>query len=135
MAGAVVVFVTDRSFLVANVQATRDEDLLRCPRLSDEAAPSTLGTEELGSTPAAPPSHTCYIIYVSDGFVQMTGFKRAEVVRRAGLCEFLHGPLTSPTAVAALQQALREHHDRHFEILYYRKDGERRRRDGRELPR
>jgi len=66
----------------------------------------------------------CHIIYCSDGFCRLTGFSRAEVMQRPAVCEFLHGPMTSPHAVAALRDALAAGVEKHFEILYYRKDGE-----------
>ncbi|XP_043484495.1 potassium voltage-gated channel subfamily H member 2 isoform X3 [Leptopilina heterotoma] len=65
----------------------------------------------------------CHIIYCSDGFCRLTGFSRAEVMQRPAVCEFLHGPMTSPHAVAALRDALLAGDEKHFEILYYRKDG------------
>nr|XP_050854294.1 potassium voltage-gated channel subfamily H member 2 isoform X12 [Vespula vulgaris] len=65
----------------------------------------------------------CHIIYCSDGFCRLTGFSRAEVMQRPAVCEFLHGPMTSPHAVAALRDALAAGVEKHFEILYYRKDG------------
>ncbi|XP_015185528.1 PREDICTED: potassium voltage-gated channel subfamily H member 2 isoform X8 [Polistes dominula] len=65
----------------------------------------------------------CHIIYCSDGFCRLTGFSRAEVMQRPAVCEFLHGPMTSPHAVAALRDALVAGVEKHFEILYYRKDG------------
>ncbi|XP_025156617.1 potassium voltage-gated channel subfamily H member 2 isoform X4 [Harpegnathos saltator] len=65
----------------------------------------------------------CHIIYCSDGFCRMTGFSRAEVMQRPAVCDFLHGPMTSPHAVAALRDALAAGVEKHFEILYYRKDG------------
>ncbi|KAG7210815.1 hypothetical protein KM043_012302 [Ampulex compressa] len=65
----------------------------------------------------------CHIIYCSDGFCRLTGFSRAEVMQRPAVCEFLHGPMTSPHAVAALRDALVSGVEKHFEILYYRKDG------------
>ncbi|KAI4484574.1 hypothetical protein M0804_007140 [Polistes exclamans] len=64
----------------------------------------------------------CHIIYCSDGFCRLTGFSRAEVMQRPAVCEFLHGPMTSPHAVAALRDALVAGVEKHFEILYYRKD-------------
>ncbi|KAF7411402.1 hypothetical protein HZH66_000298 [Vespula vulgaris] len=64
----------------------------------------------------------CHIIYCSDGFCRLTGFSRAEVMQRPAVCEFLHGPMTSPHAVAALRDALAAGVEKHFEILYYRKD-------------
>ncbi|XP_014473638.1 PREDICTED: potassium voltage-gated channel subfamily H member 2 isoform X4 [Dinoponera quadriceps] len=65
----------------------------------------------------------CHIIYCSDGFCRLTGFSRAEVMQRPAVCDFLHGPMTSPHAVAALRDALSAGVEKHFEILYYRKDG------------
>ncbi|XP_046479285.1 voltage-gated inwardly rectifying potassium channel KCNH2 isoform X3 [Neodiprion pinetum] len=65
----------------------------------------------------------CHIIYCSDGFCRLTGFSRAEVMQRLAVCEFLHGPMTSPHAVAALRDALAAGVEKHFEILYYKKDG------------
>ncbi|CAD6217366.1 GSCOCG00004808001-RA-CDS [Cotesia congregata] len=66
----------------------------------------------------------CHIIYCSDGFCRLTGFSRAEVMQRPAVCDFLHGPMTSPHAIAALREALIAGAEKHFEILYYRKDGE-----------
>ncbi|XP_077260207.1 potassium voltage-gated channel seizure isoform X11 [Temnothorax americanus] len=65
----------------------------------------------------------CHIIYCSDGFCRLTGFSRAEVMQRPAVCDFLHGPMTSLHAVAALRDALAAGVEKHFEILYYRKDG------------
>ncbi|XP_044591047.1 potassium voltage-gated channel subfamily H member 7 isoform X8 [Cotesia glomerata] len=65
----------------------------------------------------------CHIIYCSDGFCRLTGFSRAEVMQRPAVCDFLHGPMTSPHAIAALREALIAGAEKHFEILYYRKDG------------
>lgn len=45
-------------------------------------------------------------------------------MQRPAVCDFLHGPMTSPHAVAALRDALAAGVEKHFEILYYRKDGE-----------
>ncbi|KAK0071506.1 hypothetical protein PV325_012801, partial [Microctonus aethiopoides] len=64
----------------------------------------------------------CHIIYCSDGFCRLTGYSRAEVMQRPAVCDFLHGPMTSPHAIAALRDALLAGVEKHFEILYYRKD-------------
>lgn len=66
----------------------------------------------------------CNIIYCSDGFCHMTGYSRAEVMQRPAICEFLQGPMTSQHAVSVVKEALAAGIERHFEILYYRKDGE-----------
>ena len=44
-------------------------------------------------------------------------------MQRSAVCDFLHGPLTSLSAVHVVRQALMAGIERHFEILYYRKDG------------
>nr|CAD7256741.1 unnamed protein product [Timema shepardi] len=65
----------------------------------------------------------CHIIYCSDGFCRMSGYSRAETMQRAAVCDFLHGPLTSQHAINVVKEALEAGVERHFEILYYRKDG------------
>lgn len=39
------------------------------------------------------------------------------------ICDFLQGPMTSQHAVSVVKEALAAGMERHFEILYYRKDG------------
>ncbi|XP_055319905.1 potassium voltage-gated channel subfamily H member 6 isoform X4 [Sitodiplosis mosellana] len=68
-------------------------------------------------------SDTYHIIFCSDGFCKMTGFTRAEVMQRSSTTEFLHGPMTSQQAVNLIKEALSNGFEKHFEILYYRKDG------------
>ncbi|KAM7249355.1 hypothetical protein ACFE04_019841 [Oxalis oulophora] len=43
-------------------------------------------------------------------------------MQRSAVCDFLHGPLTSQSAVQVVRQALAAGTEQHFEILYYRKD-------------
>ncbi|KAL6958488.1 hypothetical protein U1Q18_051389, partial [Sarracenia purpurea var. burkii] len=66
--------------------------------------------------------NSCHVIYCSDGFCRLTGYSRAEVMQRSAVCDFLHGPLTSQSAVQVVKQALAAGNEKHFEILYYRKD-------------
>lgn len=68
-------------------------------------------------------SDTYHIIFCSDGFCKMTGFTRADVMQRSSTTEFLHGPMTSQQAVNLIKEALSKGFEKHFEILYYRKDG------------
>ncbi|XP_059615567.1 potassium voltage-gated channel subfamily H member 6 [Phlebotomus argentipes] len=70
---------------------------------------------------ALPDSH--HIIFCSDGFCKMTGYTRAEVMQRSASTEFLHGPMTSQLAVNLVREALQKGYEKHFEILYYRKNG------------
>jgi len=72
---------------------------------------------------ANPNSVDCGIIYCSDNFCRLSGFSRAEVMQKASLCAFLHGPLTSLSAVTQIQQSLIAEEESHLEVLYYKKDG------------
>ncbi|XP_066554571.1 potassium voltage-gated channel subfamily H member 6a isoform X2 [Amia ocellicauda] len=65
----------------------------------------------------------CGIIYCNEGFCQMFGFSRAEIMQQPCTCPFLVGPGTMKTAVAQLAQALLGSEERKVEILYYSKEG------------
>nr|XP_019553869.2 potassium voltage-gated channel subfamily H member 2 isoform X4 [Aedes albopictus] len=66
---------------------------------------------------------SCHIIFCSDGFCKMTGFTRAEVMQRSACTEFLQGQMTSQAVVQSIKEALWKGEEKHFEILYYRKNG------------
>ncbi|CAL8344171.1 unnamed protein product [Boreogadus saida] len=66
----------------------------------------------------------CAIIYCNDGFCEMTGFSRPDVMQRPGTCAFLHGALTPPAAIGQVEQAMGGSEERKVEITYHRKDGE-----------
>ncbi|XP_049543348.1 potassium voltage-gated channel subfamily H member 6 isoform X1 [Anopheles darlingi] len=66
---------------------------------------------------------SCHIIFCSDGFCKMTGFTRAEVMQRSACTDFLQGQMTSTGVMESIKEALRKGEEKHFEILYYRKDG------------
>ncbi|XP_058836582.1 potassium voltage-gated channel subfamily H member 6 isoform X3 [Topomyia yanbarensis] len=66
---------------------------------------------------------SCHIIFCSDGFCKMTGFTRAEVMQRSACTEFLQGQMTSPAVIQSIKEALKKGEEKHFEILYYRKNG------------
>ncbi|CAL8304330.1 unnamed protein product [Merluccius merluccius] len=65
----------------------------------------------------------CGIIYCNEGFCQMFGFSRAEIMQQPCTCQFLVGPGTMKTALAQLAQALLGSEERKVEILYYAKEG------------
>uniref|UniRef100_A0A8C8A5G8 Potassium channel, voltage gated eag related subfamily H, member 7 n=1 Tax=Oryzias sinensis TaxID=183150 RepID=A0A8C8A5G8_9TELE len=65
----------------------------------------------------------CAIIYCNDGFCEMTGFSRPDVMQKPCTCDFLHGQSTSRHAVAQVAQALLGSEERKVEITYHRKDG------------
>ncbi|XP_040186636.1 potassium voltage-gated channel subfamily H member 6 isoform X2 [Rana temporaria] len=65
----------------------------------------------------------CAIIYCNDGFCDMFGFSRVEVMQRPCTCDFLTGPETTHNSIMQLTQALLGSEERKLEILYYRKEG------------
>ncbi|CAM9845253.1 unnamed protein product [Lampetra planeri] len=68
-------------------------------------------------------AENCAIIYCNDGFCELCGFSRAEVMQRAGTCDFLHGADTRRHAVAQVARSLLAAEERKVELHYYRKDG------------
>ncbi|XP_071654256.1 voltage-gated inwardly rectifying potassium channel KCNH6 isoform X3 [Patagioenas fasciata] len=64
----------------------------------------------------------CAIIYCNDGFCEMFGYSRVEVMQRPCTCDFLTGPDTAKSSIAQLTQALLGSEECKLEILYYRKD-------------
>ncbi|XP_059183770.1 potassium voltage-gated channel subfamily H member 7-like [Centropristis striata] len=65
----------------------------------------------------------CAIIYCNDGFCEMTGFSRPDVMQKPCTCDFLHGQFTTRHSVAQVAQALLGSEERRVEITYHRKDG------------
>ncbi|CAL8268642.1 unnamed protein product, partial [Lota lota] len=65
----------------------------------------------------------CAIIYCNDGFCEMTGFSRPDVMQRPCTCDFLHGALTDADAIGQVEQAMLGSEERKVEITYHRKDG------------
>ncbi|XP_006833627.1 PREDICTED: potassium voltage-gated channel subfamily H member 6 isoform X2 [Chrysochloris asiatica] len=64
----------------------------------------------------------CGIIYCNDGFCELFGYSRVEVMQQPCTCDFLTGPNTPRSAVARLAQALLGAEECKVDILYYRKD-------------
>ncbi|EGW15086.1 Potassium voltage-gated channel subfamily H member 3 [Cricetulus griseus] len=71
------------------------------------------------------------VVYCSDGFCDLTGFSRAEVMQRGCACSFLYGPDTSELVRQQIRKALDEHKEFKAELILYRKSGGGRRRYGR----
>ena len=63
------------------------------------------------------------IIYCNDGFCELTGYSRAELVQKHCSCDFLCGENTNEFSAKEVKEALRGQEEKHVEILYYRKDG------------
>uniref|UniRef100_A0A8C5WLV2 Voltage-gated delayed rectifier potassium channel KCNH4 n=1 Tax=Leptobrachium leishanense TaxID=445787 RepID=A0A8C5WLV2_9ANUR len=63
------------------------------------------------------------IVYCSDGFCDLTGFARAEVMQKSCACKFLYGPETSEQLKVQIQKALDEKREFKTEMILYRKSG------------
>ncbi|XP_064648680.1 potassium voltage-gated channel subfamily H member 6-like isoform X3 [Lineus longissimus] len=63
------------------------------------------------------------IIFCNDGFCELGGYSRAEVMQKPCACDFLHGPLTSASSIRQIKEALCGIEEKQVEILYYKKDG------------
>uniref|UniRef100_A0A6Q2WSK3 Voltage-gated delayed rectifier potassium channel KCNH4 n=1 Tax=Esox lucius TaxID=8010 RepID=A0A6Q2WSK3_ESOLU len=61
------------------------------------------------------------IVYCSDGFCELTGFSRAEVMQKSCACKFLYGPESSETIILSIDNALEERKEFKDEIKFYRK--------------
>lgn len=61
------------------------------------------------------------IVYASDGFCRLSGYKRQDVLGRN--CRFLQGPGTDQAAVNVIRQGVREGRDVSVCLLNYRADG------------
>ncbi|XP_044028107.1 potassium voltage-gated channel subfamily H member 8 isoform X2 [Siniperca chuatsi] len=61
------------------------------------------------------------IVYCSDGFCELTGFSRAEVMQKSCACKFLYGPETSESIIHSIDNALEERKEFKDEIMFYKK--------------
>ncbi|XP_030649815.1 potassium voltage-gated channel subfamily H member 4a [Chanos chanos] len=63
------------------------------------------------------------IVYCSDGFCDLTGFSRTEVMKKTCKCHFLHGQETSDRVTQQVEKALDGQREFQAEVRYYRKNG------------
>ncbi|XP_070694353.1 voltage-gated delayed rectifier potassium channel KCNH8 [Pempheris klunzingeri] len=63
------------------------------------------------------------IVYCSDGFCELTGYARAELMQKSCACHFLYGPETSDRLTAQIQGALDERSEFKTELIFYKKEG------------
>ncbi|XP_033866598.3 potassium voltage-gated channel subfamily H member 8 [Acipenser ruthenus] len=63
------------------------------------------------------------IVYCSDGFCELTGYARAELMQKCCACHFLYGPETSDKLIAQIQNALDERREFKTELVFYKKTG------------
>ncbi|XP_040057891.2 voltage-gated delayed rectifier potassium channel KCNH8 [Gasterosteus aculeatus] len=63
------------------------------------------------------------IVYCSDGFCELTGYARAELMQKSCACHFLYGTETSDRLTAQIQGALDERTEFKTELVFYKKEG------------
>ncbi|TNN79042.1 Potassium voltage-gated channel subfamily H member 3 [Liparis tanakae] len=63
------------------------------------------------------------IVYCSDGFCELTGYARAELMQKSCACHFLYGTETSDRFTAQIQGALDERREFKTELVFYKKEG------------
>ena len=63
------------------------------------------------------------IVYCSDGFCEITGFSRSELMRRSCTCGFLYGIETNQDDVENIRKSFKAQLELKKEILFYKKNG------------
>ena len=63
------------------------------------------------------------VIYCSDGFCQLTGFKRHEVLGNSSDCTLLYGMETSQDVIYKIRHALETESELISEVTFAKKDG------------
>lgn len=82
---------------------------------------SAIDDAPVGITVADATADDCPLIYVSDGFTEITGYSRPEVIGRN--CRFLQGEETHPEPVARMRVAIENEEALTVTLRNYRKDG------------
>ncbi|MBN3275651.1 KCNH4 protein, partial [Polyodon spathula] len=63
------------------------------------------------------------IVYCSDGFCDLTGFVRTEVMQKNCTCRFLYGPESSELVSQMIEKALEGRQEYQAEVRFYKKNG------------
>ncbi|XP_074835241.1 voltage-gated delayed rectifier potassium channel KCNH4 isoform X2 [Carettochelys insculpta] len=63
------------------------------------------------------------IVYCSDGFCELTGFTRSEVMQKNCSCHFLYGAETSECVLQCIEKALDGKQEYQAEVCFYKKGG------------
>ena len=64
------------------------------------------------------------IVYCSDGFCELTGYPRAQIMQKGCACSFLFGPETTDDHKKEIEQALETKSELKLEVTFYRSNGE-----------
>ncbi|KYN08699.1 Potassium voltage-gated channel subfamily H member 8 [Cyphomyrmex costatus] len=63
------------------------------------------------------------IVYCSDGFCELTGFARAQIMQKGCACKFLYGPETKEEEKAMIDKSLESKTELKMEVIFYKKNG------------
>ncbi|CAH2009743.1 unnamed protein product [Acanthoscelides obtectus] len=63
------------------------------------------------------------IVYCSDGFCELTGFSRAQIMQKGCACKFLYGPETKEEHKTQIDKALESKNELKLEVIFYKKNG------------
>ncbi|XP_073812259.1 eag-like K[+] channel isoform X2 [Musca autumnalis] len=63
------------------------------------------------------------IVYCSDGFVDLTGYSRAQIMQKGCSCHFLYGPETKEEHKVQIEKSLANKMELKLEVIFYKKDG------------
>ncbi|XP_076265799.1 eag-like K[+] channel isoform X3 [Rhynchophorus ferrugineus] len=63
------------------------------------------------------------IVYCSDGFCELTGFARAQIMQKGCACKFLYGPETKEEHKSQIDKALESKNELKLEVIFYKKNG------------
>ncbi|XP_021927519.1 potassium voltage-gated channel subfamily H member 8 isoform X4 [Zootermopsis nevadensis] len=63
------------------------------------------------------------IVYCSDGFCELTGFARAQIMQKGCACKFLYGPDTSEEHKMQVEKSLECKTELKLEVIFYKKNG------------
>ncbi|XP_058788674.1 potassium voltage-gated channel subfamily H member 8 isoform X2 [Phymastichus coffea] len=63
------------------------------------------------------------IVYCSDGFCELTGFARAQIMQKGCACKFLYGPETKEEEKAMIDKSLESKTELKLEVVFYKKNG------------
>ena len=63
------------------------------------------------------------IVYCSDGFCELTGFARAQIMQKGCACTFLFGEDTLPEHKKQIEDALDNKTELKMEVIFYKRNG------------
>uniref|UniRef100_T1JNN1 PAC domain-containing protein n=1 Tax=Strigamia maritima TaxID=126957 RepID=T1JNN1_STRMM len=65
----------------------------------------------------------CVIIYCNDGFCNLVGYTRSELMQKPCTCDFLYGSTTNHSSIQQIHAAITSTEEKQVEVVLYRKDG------------